>query len=97
MKLPIKVNQFEWGNQGRVQEIGTIVREVHQSSYYGPTPNGCCAGFVSKHTYLWVEYMGKKCVIKPTHHWPHFIGPVVPYEITLPGANASVTALRKGA
>jgi len=97
MMCPILVSQFECGNQGREKDIGTIIRKVHQSSYYGPSFNGCCTSVIAKQTYLWVEYKGKKHVLRTTHHWPSLVGPVVPYEIVLPGEIQSFIELQKGA
>lgn len=66
MKVIVKVRQFEFNNQGQLNEVETVTRELHVSSYYGPEQfgNGCCAPIVQKQTYQWVMYKGTKYQVR---------------------------------
>lgn len=83
MKVKVMVRQFEFGNQGKIDDIKTITRELHTSSYYGPEGNGCCSPIVKKQTYQWISYEGMK--YKVQEHWSRDPENDIHFEINLPG------------
>lgn len=83
MTVKVLVRQFKFGNQGEINEIKTITRKLHTSSFYGPEYSfGCCSPIVKKQTYQWVAFEGLK--YKVQEHWSKNHDDIH-FEINLPG------------
>lgn len=83
MRVKVMVRQFKSGNQGQIDEIKTITRELHTSSFYGPIYDGCCSPIVKKQTYQWVSYEGVKYAVGK--YWSEDSNNSIRFQINLPG------------